>query len=235
MWLAVLGRSGAAEEVTLVELGGEEPAAAQPQPVTQGANADVERRRGQSEDASQVRELKARLNQARLRADAAVIGHQRLTEVVHALREQAEDERPLAADAVALEAELISARWNLTQANEQIEALRGRPVTELEALVCSLRAQVGEDEGAASPAIREAKTSHMIQVARDRGPSEPRAAAAPRDTSPRRVDPASSCDARRARERAALKSLLRKLERGGGSAFEFHAELRAILAMVERR
>jgi hypothetical protein len=31
-----------------------------------------------------------------------------------------------------------------------------------------------------------------------------------------------------------LKSLLRKLERGGGSAFEFHAELRAILAMIER-
>ena len=232
-WLAVLGRSGAAEEVTLVELGGEEAAATQPQRVTQGGNADVERRRGQSEDASQVRELKARLNQARLRADAAVIEHQRLTEVVHALREQAEEERPLAADAAALEAELISARWNLTQANEQIEGLRGRPVTELEALVCSLRAQVGEDEGAASPAIREAKTSHMIQVARDRGPSEPRTEA-PRDSSPRSVDPAPPSHTRRARERAALKSLLRKLERGGGSALEFHAELRAILAMVER-
>lgn len=227
-WLAVLGRASVDDDVVLVDLGSPAPSAALSDVVRVEDADDLHRRRGQSDDSSQVRELKARLNQARLRADAAVIEHHRLTEVVHALQQRSEDDRPFSEDSAGLEAELTSAQWSLAQANDQVEALRGRPVTELEALVCSLRAQIEKDRGVATLAPQK------IQVARDRGPLEPQAGATVRCSPSSKLEPGPSQSARRARERAALKSLLRKLERGGGSAFEFHAELRAILAMVER-
>ena len=72
-------------------------------------------------------------------------------------------------DVAVLEAELASARWNLEQANEQVEALRGRPVTELEAMVFSLRAQLGDAIEGAPTARPRPPASTVIKVARDRG------------------------------------------------------------------
>lgn len=237
-WLAVLGRFDVADEAMLVELGSTE-SGAKPLPlVAEPLEGEAHRRRGQSDDSAQVRELKARLNQARLRADAAVIEHQRLTDVVHGLQQQSEHPQAPDADVGALEAELEAARWSLVQASEQIDALRGRPVSELEAMVCSLRAQLDRRGVDGASAHAGGRSPRLVHVARDRESLTPAADDAPTGAEPR-PQPASreathAGVARRARERAALKSLLRKLERGGGSAFEFHAELRAVLAMIER-
>ncbi|MGB1699871.1 MAG: hypothetical protein ACPHRO_07960, partial [Nannocystaceae bacterium] len=231
-WMAVLGRTAQVDEMTLVDLG-----AAAPTPSTsnQRESEHPERRRGQSQDSSQVRELKARLNQARLRADAAVIEHQRLTEVVHTLQQQAQEEAPAPVDVAVLEAELASARWNLEQANEQVEALRGRPVTELEAMIFSLRAQLGDAIEGAPTARPRPPASTVIKVARDRGvPTAPDVTAQRQRAVEDAGSAAAASSAHRGRERAAVKSLLRKLERGGGSALEFHAELRALLSLLER-
>lgn len=250
-WMGVLGTRPGLDTLTLLDLGGVFDVRASleaPSMLARDRGAAAREPAATPEMSAQVRALEERLGHARRRADEALIERQQLMEEIGRLREaqtvRATERAAVSGPSTAeLEAELTAVRWSLEQANAQIEALASRPVEALEGQVALLRARLvqldgGTQETVDAPthtgedgAANRAETKAATEAATATATATAVAAAHPVGRAARegRIPHAHS------RALARLEMVLKKLERGGGSALEFHRELRAIQTLLRPR
>lgn len=219
--LVVAGAALESDGLTLIELPGDdaEPPAVEAAGSAAGAGAGA--------DAP----LRRQLAEARRAADESAIERQRLIERLDAAEDRcAELEERLAgadpeaipsSDGPRLDAALAreqALRWEVHRLGAQVDALRARPVEELEAEVAVLELRLRESAGRGAPPSDAEPTASPSTAERRRG------GGAAADLAAGAVAVAAI--------RGRLDRVLRRLERGGMAAVELHRELAEIRRRV---
>lgn len=255
-WMAVLGGPRDIDEVTLLDLGvmmpsfeepGEDPGEVGHTPRT--GTFDARGGRSVAAEGGQEREaLLARLAHARARADEAVIERQRLLEELDLARAEssAGESAPLEQGDAALaeaHAELQGLRWSLEQARAQVDTLRARAVDAHEREVAVLYAKIERLEtgtrSADSPGgtevepVTQPPSGSRDVVTQAFGVSDGATAAVPASPAVS-ANPGQSSRREWAVAMEEIQVLMRRLERGGGSALEIHRALRGVLGRLRR-